>query len=252
MEYLVFRLYGAMASWGEVAVGESRHSAHYPGKSAIAGLLGAALGIPREQEDLQQNLAQQYRQAVKVLHGGTLLKDFHTVQVPDSAGKRRYHTRRDELVVGKARLGTLLSRREYLVDAQAVVALRSCAGANWSLAELSEALARPKYHLYLGRKAFPLSAPTAARVIGADNFRSALDHYIPPELLGYQPDWARQERWLPRDEHCRYYWEGSLDDFSAEDDAFSAESVQRLSRLDQPLSRKRWQFQPRIENLWQP
>jgi CRISPR system Cascade subunit CasD len=37
MDVLVFRLYGPMASWGEIAVGESRHTANYPGKSAIIG-----------------------------------------------------------------------------------------------------------------------------------------------------------------------------------------------------------------------
>jgi CRISPR-associated Cas5-like protein len=35
MDYLLFRLYGPMASWGEIAVGEIRHTASYPGKSAI-------------------------------------------------------------------------------------------------------------------------------------------------------------------------------------------------------------------------
>ena len=43
MDYLLFRLYGPMASWGEIAVGETRHSAAYPGKSAIIGLLAAAM-----------------------------------------------------------------------------------------------------------------------------------------------------------------------------------------------------------------
>ncbi|MCV6614557.1 MAG: CRISPR-associated protein Cas5, partial [Cellvibrionaceae bacterium] len=55
MDYLVFRLYGAMASWGQPAVGETRHSGTYPSKSAVTGLLGAALGIKRSQE---QALAQ--------------------------------------------------------------------------------------------------------------------------------------------------------------------------------------------------
>jgi CRISPR system Cascade subunit CasD len=48
MEYLLFRLYGPLASWGEIAVGESRHTATYPGKSALLGLLAAALGIRRD------------------------------------------------------------------------------------------------------------------------------------------------------------------------------------------------------------
>ena len=44
-DYLLLRLYGPLASWGEIAVGESRHSAVQPSRSALLGLLGAALGI---------------------------------------------------------------------------------------------------------------------------------------------------------------------------------------------------------------
>ena len=109
MEHLTFRLYGPMASWGEIAVGESRHTDYYPSKSAIIGLLGAALGLRREEEEAHQNLANAYLQATKVLRSGQLLKDYHTAQAPDSAGKFRYRTRRDEIVKGRDRLGTVLS-----------------------------------------------------------------------------------------------------------------------------------------------
>ena len=44
-EFLLFQLYGPMASWGEAAAGEVRHTASWPTRSALTGLLGAALGI---------------------------------------------------------------------------------------------------------------------------------------------------------------------------------------------------------------
>ncbi len=50
-EYLVFRLYAPLASWGEAAVGESRPTATYPGRGAIIGLLGAALGVRRDDDE---------------------------------------------------------------------------------------------------------------------------------------------------------------------------------------------------------
>ena len=53
MECLLFRLYGPLASWGEIAVGESRHTAVYPSKSALLGLLAASLGIRRDEEERQ-------------------------------------------------------------------------------------------------------------------------------------------------------------------------------------------------------
>ena len=46
-DYLVFRLYGPMCSWGDIAVGEVRPSTVHPAKSAILGLIAAALGIKR-------------------------------------------------------------------------------------------------------------------------------------------------------------------------------------------------------------
>ena len=46
-DYLVFRLYGPMCSWGDIAVGEVRPSTVHPSKSAILGLIAAALGVKR-------------------------------------------------------------------------------------------------------------------------------------------------------------------------------------------------------------
>ena len=95
MDLLLFRLYGPLASWGEIAVGESRHSANYPSKSAILGLVGAALGIERGDEAQQTSLQNGYQVAVEVFSTGQLLRDYHTAQVPDSTGKFVYRTRRD-------------------------------------------------------------------------------------------------------------------------------------------------------------
>lgn len=159
MDYLLFRLYGPLASWGEIAVGESRHTASYPGKSALIGLLAAALGMRRDEEERQRALAAGYQFAVKVLSTGSLLRDYHTTQVPDSVGRFVYHTRRDELVIGKERLQTILSSREYRCDALSLVAIRALDGAPFSLHELRDALLKPRFHLYLGRKSCPLAVP---------------------------------------------------------------------------------------------
>lgn len=250
MDYLVFRLYGPMASWGEIAVGEARHSAIYPSKSAITGLLAAALGIRREQEELHNQLTEGYWQAVKLLKAGQVLKDYHTAQAPDSVGKFRYRTRRDEIVQGKDRLGTVLSTREYRTDAQAIVAIKALDGAPYDLQSLQQALQSPKFHLYLGRKSCPLSAPLATQIITADSFRQALDSYSVKTLLSGKYDWERDARWLPHDDLTHYYWEGDLHSFSAQDQIFNPQHVQKLSRHDKPTSRLRWQFAPRTEYLW--
>lgn len=165
MEYLLFRLYGPLASWGEIAVGESRHTAVYPSKSALLGLLAAALGIRRDEEERQLALATGYKFAVKVISVGSLLKDYHTTQVPDSVGGYWYRTRRDELVIGKERLGTILSSREYRCDALYLVAVKALEGAPHPLSELQAHLLKPNFHLYLGRKSCPLSIPLAPVVL---------------------------------------------------------------------------------------
>jgi len=250
MEYLVFRLYGPMASWGEIAVGESRHSANYPSKSAIIGLLGAALGIRREEESKQQALISQYHQAVKVFSPGSILKDYHTAQAPDSVGKFKYRTRRDELVIGRDRLGTILSSREYRTDAHAVVALRANVDALFSLEELNQALVEPKFQLYLGRKSCPLGAPLAGKIVRAEGFRIALDTYSPGELPIGSPAWSIDSRWLPSANLTYYYWEGDISDFSDSTESFDHRSVQTRVRHDSPVSRDRWQFRSRAEHLW--
>jgi CRISPR system Cascade subunit CasD len=269
MKYLLFRLYGPLASWGEIAVGESRHSAIYPGKSAMLGLIAAALGIRRDEEQRQAALAAGYRFAVKVISAGHPLRDYHTAQAPDSVGKFVYRTRRDELVVGKARLGTILSSREYRCDALSLVAVVAEEGAPYSLDEIRESFLKPKFHLYLGRKSCPVAAPLNPLVRDASGFGEALDNY--PNGALFVSNWllrtARKEtaesgvladapslaKFSREDENVfaynkqpvRYYWEGNLDDLRPGE----ALAVQTLTRHDQPLSRARWQFAQRTEHL---
>jgi CRISPR system Cascade subunit CasD len=256
MDILLFRLYGPMASWGEIAVGESRHTANYPSKSAILGLIGAALGIERHDEAMQSRLQQGYALAVEVLSTGQLLRDYHTAQVPDSVGKFTYRTRRDELVLGKERIrlgGTILSSREYRSDALAVVAVRALADAPFSLSQIREKLLKPVFHLYLGRKSCPLAAPLHPQLLTDQaNFLAAFKAYRHQSLLptSQSSDGQPSERdcyWLGISGERHYFWEGAPEDFSD-----SPDLTRRQTRIrhDQPLSRKRWQFVPRQEHYF--
>jgi len=252
MNILLFRLYGSMASWGEIAIGESRHTASYPSKSAIIGLLGAALGIARNEEEKQLQLQQGYALAVELLTAGHLLRDYHTTQVPDSVGKFTYRTRRDELILGKERLGAILSSREYRTDALALVAVRALADAPFTLAEIQAALLQPKYHLYLGRKSCPLAAPLQPQLVtDQPNYFAAFKAYqhkpmLPTSIASDGTLAKRDYEWLGRPNDRHYYWEGLPEDFS--DDTLALTRRQTRTRHDQPLSRKRWQFMPRQEH----
>jgi len=233
-QYLSFQLYGVLASWGEQAVGESRHSATHPSRSAILGLLGAALGIRREDEQRLNALSAAVGFGFKVSHSGFLLKDYHTIQVPPEDKKAKHrHTRRDELRAEK--LGTVLSSREYRQDAYALAAVWLTENSHYSLDILEQKLKSPEFHLYLGRKSCPLSLPLNPKIVAADSFKAALDDYpLPAEI-----------KKLGSDNNSAYYWEKSPSS-GIEAHSFS------VPRYDQPLSRKHWQFTSRDEYVLLP
>lgn len=251
MDFLLFRLYGPIASWGEIAIGESRHTASYPSKSAIIGLMAAALGIKRTDTEKQSLMQQEYAFGVEVYSTGSLLRDYHTAQAPDSVGSFNYRTRRDELFLGKARLGTILSSREYRMDALALVAVKASPDAPYDLRTIEKYLTKPKFHLYLGRKSCPLSVPLDPQIAeGKTCFYDAFKAYkhkpiMPANNAGGHDLFALDAYWLSTSKERYYYWEGTGPDFS---DKLNLSRMQTRVRNDQPLSRKRWQFIPRQEH----
>ncbi|SFT37158.1 type I-E CRISPR-associated protein Cas5/CasD [Halomonas saccharevitans] len=234
-EYLVFRLYAPLASWGEAAVGETRPTATHPGRSAIIGLLGAALGIRRDDDAGQQALNDSVRIAVKQRSPGTLLRDYHTAQVPSTQTKVTYRTRRDELNAPRKAINTILSSRDYRGDGLWTVAVWATEAATISLEALQAALERPRFTLYLGRKACPLAAPLAPRRMPAETLRAALDSDFAPIDPG-------EQRLLRLSDDVIYYWEGGAAGLDGE-----ASGVESNDVWDQPLNRRRWQFGPRVE-----
>jgi len=248
-EYLLFRLYGPMASWGEIDIDESRRWASYPSRSALAGLLGAALGIFRNDVEAQRALISGYRFAIKVLNVGTPLRDFHTIQSSPDKRNVVYRTRTQELA-NKHMLGTLLSKREYRCDSLALVAVEALAGARWTLAEIRSKLNSPIFPLYLGRKSCPPALPLAPVLITAgslfDVFREK--QYSILALTAWRKDkveaeWPTHEdkRVLGlRHQTVRFHWEDG-------EEAGMMPDIQ-ITRRDRSLSRRR-QFAPRRKNV---
>jgi len=180
MAFLVFQLQAALAAWGDVAVGEFRGSRDQPGASALIGLLGAALGVRRDDEAAHAALRDGYLFAVGVVSSGQMLRDYHTAQVPGrtSLKGRPHHTRRDELNLPKHELNTILSTRDYRQNAAWAVAVQALPDAPHSLATLAAALREPRFVLYLGRKCCPPAAPLAPQVAEADSAHAALSAYL--------------------------------------------------------------------------
>jgi len=170
-------------------VGEYRGSRDYPGASALIGLLGAALGLKREDETAHAALRDGYLFAVGMVSAGQSLRDYHTAQVPGrtSLKGRPLATRRDELNVPKHELNTILSTRDYRQGAACAVAVQALPDAPYTLDALAQALREPRFVLYLGRKCCPPAAPLAPRVADTESAHAALSAYLaaaePPATL---------------------------------------------------------------------
>jgi CRISPR system Cascade subunit CasD len=239
--YLVFRLYGPMAAWGDVAVGERRLIGSSPSKSGVLGLVGAALGVRRDDADGQRSLHEGYGFASRVDDPGMPLTDYQTAQTPaEKLIKDRPPIRRaDELAFSRQDRGlqTILSWRDYRTDASALGCVYPLdAGTRWSLEQLAEALQRPVFTLYLGRKGCPLALPLCPTLVEADHPTAALQQprSVEESFLAELSDIVG---YLPRRAHnATLYWEG---------DEGSVQAEWRETRRDQARSRVRWQFAER-------
>ncbi len=241
MDTLIFQLQGPLSSWGETAVGEYRPTAGYPSKSAVLGLLGAALGIERDDEAGLAALSASVRLAIGVLDEGRLLRDYHTAQVPSRSDlkKRPSATRRDELAVPKHDLNTILSTRDYRQGAAALVAVQALDGAAHTLAQLAEALRRPKFVLYLGRKSCPLALPAYPCIVDADHVHAAFASY--QQALAARWSASGQAKAAPATQTLKKIVWG--DDFGADGDAWIGLPRElSVTSKDDVIARRGWQF----------
>jgi CRISPR system Cascade subunit CasD len=226
-----------MASWGEIAVGEYRHSADHPTKSAIIGMVEAALGIRRENEEMHSCLSDSLGVACLVRDPGTPIEDYHTIQTPPQSALKsaRYiWTRKDELSIGSALLYTIESRREYRCDTFAHVCLWEKEGVKvpYSLEQIAHALNSPRFCLSLGRKSCPPGLPVHARVIEVSTLLEA--------FMNAEKEITEILRLFHFSPVAAMYWES---------DGVPGIDVRHIiTRRDEIASRKRWTFLNRAEH----
>ncbi len=224
MSTLLMRLEGPMQSWGVQSRFGMRETGLEPSKSGVVGLLCAALGKPRHDEETEtaeyptlSRLAN-LRLGVRVDRAGVMLRDYHTV-----GGKhRREESEKDSplkygvrFAAGGMSPNPIVSERFYLADACFLVGLEARTAENevW-LRRLHEKLRRPHWQLCLGRKAFVPSAP-----VWLPDGLSPLD--LMEALRGYPP-LARRRSAV--DAEPRIMVDADTDDAEAE------------ARMDVPLS----------------
>lgn len=247
---LAFTLYAPLAALGDLAVGERRGGFDRPGRSAILGLVAAALGYDRADETDHAALDAGYGLVQRVRRTGRLMTDYHTVQAPPAERKSAWATRRAALDRPSHRLNTLLSSRDYREDLWVevgLVRLDTEAGARAPApAAIAEALRRPAYTLYLGRKSCPLGRPPAPSCLDAVTSLAALldradeparpmaaDEAYPFEPLRLWEDWDK----------AVVYADAALEGLLAPD--YEVRRIER--RRDRVTSRVRRQFGLRDE-----
>lgn len=140
MATLSLRLAAPMQSWGIDGKFSRRTTASYPTKSGVLGLCSAALG--RRRTDPIEDLVQM-KLGVRIDQAGEQQRDFQTAH-----GNK--HT-------------APISQRYYLSDAIFLAVLES---SHELCTALQEALVKPKFPLYLGRRAFQ---PVGKLVLGVSD-----------------------------------------------------------------------------------
>lgn len=184
MPALAFYIDAPLQSWGASSKFQYRETNTFPTKSALIGLIAAALGINKhvaEEAERLQTLNNLKLTVVRVNKQGLIpsrLTDFHTV----GGGYNKKATLWEKMSIpGKASgpaFGSVITRRSYLSDA--------CFAAIWegdanTLERIRAALLDPVWGVWFGRKNC-LPASPLTPTLGEDR-EQAFD-----ALLGILPD----------------------------------------------------------------
>lgn len=174
--FLILKLCGPMQAWGSHTYEDYRPTQAFPTRSGVLGLLGACIGIQRENRDLLLALNASIQIAVradrKEGRDTVTITDFHTVQ---EARK----------VDGKTNPNPVVSRREYLCDAEFTVALRLDKNSPFTTTQLIQALKKPIFTPFLGRRSCPLVRPIFETEVEANNLTEALSSIEPYQGIIY-------------------------------------------------------------------
>ena len=149
---ITFYLEAPIQSWGDHSYGTLRDTCSFPTKSGIVGLLGAALGIKRNDPALI-DISQNIKIAVRADRAGSRMTDFQTVNVWDADIIEKWGA--------PVKFQTKITERDYLQDACFLVAIE---GDEELMSLLVEGLRHPRWVLFLGRKGCLPSTPIVPEI----------------------------------------------------------------------------------------
>ena len=186
-QHLILKLEGPLQSWGKHSFEGLRPSEAFPGRSALLGLLGACLGIDREDSEGQQQLAASAGFAVRCdqgKHRPLKMTDYHTVKDArvDYQGLKSHET--------------IQTWREYWQDAKYTVAIWNWPDAAISLQLLQAAVCRPVFTPVLGRRSCPLVRPLFEIMVEAEDALAALAKMKPSAGMVYSDEGKEGQRQL--------------------------------------------------------
>ncbi len=168
MSTLVLRLEGPLQAWSTQGKLGIRDTEREPTKSGVLGLVGAALGMSRDDDETLAHLAA-LSMAVRVDQPGSLLRDYHTA----GGGRFREYSDRGKKFHVHGAGSVVLSERYYLQDASFVAAL---GGDDVLVERIGAALRAPRWPIFLGRRSCPPSRPVFEAMVAcpvADAVRGA-------------------------------------------------------------------------------
>ncbi len=161
--FLIMRLDGPMQAWGTHTYEDYRPSNLFPTRSALVGLLGACLGIDRNERDSLDRLGEILYFTVRV--DRMVLR----LEFPDEHRKARkspvkiidYHTVLEARRANRPPRDreTIETRREYLFDAFFTVAVGERGKGGFHLDYIAVHLRKPIYTPFLGRRSCPITRP---------------------------------------------------------------------------------------------
>jgi len=168
MKTLTIKLTAPLQSYGNAATFERRTTNTYPSKSAVIGMIAAALGYQRT--DSRIVTLNELRFAVRIDQVGRHLTDFQTVEWEKDVRKVTY--------------------RDYLQDAVFVAAIGS---ENDQLIDNIEwALRHPRFQLFLGRR-----ANVPAGVLQLQVFADATPITVLQKMTWQAAPWYRKRHQRP-------------------------------------------------------
>ncbi|MFQ6331507.1 type I-E CRISPR-associated protein Cas5/CasD (plasmid) [Nocardia sp. CWNU-33] len=151
MSVLLLKLAAPLQSWGVASRFARRDTQQYPSKSGVLGLIAAAQGRRRTDPIEEELVGLAF--GVRIDQQGTMVRDF---QVAVSLDERTKYP---------------LSQRYYIADAVFIAGIQ---GEPSLLEGIRDALLRPKFPLYLGRRSCPVAEPLVLGDLREGSLRDVL------------------------------------------------------------------------------